>query len=61
MDDLLKKSADYEKELLYQQSAADDSRNRLDSLQNESRRIGDVAYSVNIEAQCKEREVQHLN
>lgn len=56
----MRKTADYDKELSYQEHAAQDSRLRLDRIQHESRRISDVSYSVKIDVQCKEREVQHL-
>lgn len=56
-----KKTAGYDNELTYLEKAAQDSRLRLDRLQNESRRITDLSYSVKIDIQCKERELQHLN
>ena len=33
----------------------------MDRLQNESRRITDVSYSVKIDVQCKDRELKHLS
>jgi predicted nuclease with TOPRIM domain len=57
LEEHMKKTGEYDKELAYQEKAAQESRIRLDRLQNESRRITDVSYSVKIDVQCKDREL----
>ena len=49
LEEHMKKTIEYDKELSYQERAAQDSRIRLDRVQNESRRLSDVSYSVKID------------